>query len=574
MRPTRSILRRLTAAFCISLALAGVAGAQPGGGKRIALLVGVGQFREPALHGLEGPEHDVTAMRDVLVRRLGVAAADVHTLTDSGATKPAVLAELRKLKERSRSGDEIIVYFSSHGTSGYDPNMRGAVPLPYSSGALVTHEFAPNDPTGGLIVGRTDLLPIFQDLEQSGRSLWVISDSCYSGQQVRSAALVPRETLPGRYLPPPRSTTDIQSLAPQGRQPPLPYPYQKVIFFSASAEGEAARDIPTRLLAKYPTFDGKPHGAYTDALLRVLDGQLFADYDGNGSVDYAEVQAAVAQFMSDRGYGHVPQKLPALHQDPNRLAQRALMKVSTGAAPAASAAAHASLRIAATGASPALTQSLRSLGGIELVEAGSPNADLRLEPSVEFPDKLALRTPSGDLIARIPRDNPDGDSLGVLMQQSWVKRIKSIGLQHRRGLLHAEIVPSHFGGNFLIGEKIAFAVSPDRQARLLALNIDALGKVSVLYPATSSELAALPSQRALLIPGAPETHGVVVTEPQGMDIQILVAFDGDPPELQRLRGLQNLSANDPRLRDIETLLTRAKGQYTLGVTELRTVGRR
>jgi hypothetical protein len=572
MLPTGSILRRLTAAFCVSLALTGAAWAQPTGGKRIALLVGVGQFREPGLHGLEGPAHDVAAMRDVLSRRLGVAAADIRTLTDSGATKPAVLAELRKLKERSRSGDEIIVYFSSHGTSGYDPNLRGAVPLPYSSGALVTHEFAPNDPTGGLIVGRTDLLPIFQDLEQSGRSLWVISDSCYSGQQVRSAALVPRETLPGRYLPPPRSTTDIRSHAPQGRQAPLPYPYRKVIFFSASAEGEAARDIPARLLAKYPTLDGKPHGAYTDALLRVLDGQLFADYDGNGSLDYAEVQAAVAQFMSDRGYGHVPQKLPALHEDANRLAQRALMKVSSTGTPAVTAT--APLRIAAAGASPALTQALRSLGGIELVEAGSPNADLRLEPSVEFPDKLALRTPSGDLIARIPRDNPDGESLGVLMQQSWVKRIKSIGLQHRRGLLQAEIVPSHFGGNFLIGEKIAFAVSPDRQVRLLVLNIDALGKVSVLYPSTSSELAAVPSQRALLIPGEPETQGVVVTEPQGMDIQILVAFDGDPPELQRLKGLQNLSANDPRLRDIETLLTQAKGQYTLGVTELRTVGRR
>jgi hypothetical protein len=540
-------------------------------GKRIALLVGIGAFKSPNPKlTLEGPANDVVSLRSTLVNRLGVAPADIVTLVDSAATKAAVMAELRRLKQRSAPGDQVIVYFSTHGTSAYDPVMRDAVALPYSSGALVAHDFGEGGDTAGLIVGRTDLLPVFKDLEDSGRNLWVIADSCYSGQVVRSASTVAKDGLPQRLLPAIRKTTDIQTHA-SGRQPPLPYPYSKVLFLSASAEGEAARDIPREFLPRYPTFDNKPHGAFTDALIRVLEGDVFADYDGNGTLDYAEVHAAVMQFMSDRGYGHVPQKLPALHEDAARLASQPLVRVNAG--PSARPRPTGPLRLAVNRLSAETTQALRSVPGVELVAADDRNADLRVEWSQKQADVLEVRTVAGDLITALPPGSSLQAVRGLMAQQVWVRKIRQLGEAGRRALLGSEIVPSHFGGNFLVDEKIAFSIKPDRDARLLLVNIDSLGKVSVLYPYNDAELAPLAANRAVMIPGAPEVDGIKVTEPFGMDVQFVVAFDGDHPELRRLKGLTNVGPDDARLREIEGLLSKATGKFTMSMSELRVVPR-
>jgi len=42
------------------------------------------------------------------------------------------------------------------------------------------------------------------------------------------------------------------------------YPYKNIYYLSASGEFEAAQDISPAFLSQYPTFDGKPHGAFTD----------------------------------------------------------------------------------------------------------------------------------------------------------------------------------------------------------------------------------------------------------------------------------------------------------------------
>lgn len=540
------------------------------GTKRVALLVGIGTFKSPDITPLAGPQHDVAAMRDTLIRRLGVAPGDVVTLTDGAATKAAIMAELRRLKQRTGTGDHVVVYFTTHGTSAYDPAMRDAVALPYSSGALAAYDFRDGGPTAGLIVGRTDLLPVFKDLEDSGRNLWVIADSCYSGQVVRSAAAVAKDGLPQRLLPAIRRTTDIQTHA-SGRQPPLPYPYSRVIFMSASGEGEAARDIPTRHLLRYPTFDNKPHGAFTDALIRVLEGDVFADYDSNGTLDYAEVHAAVMQFMSDRGYGHVPQKLPALHEDAGKLANQPLLRVSSG--PSARPQALGPLRLAVNRLSAETTQLLRSVPGVELVAAGDRNADLRVEIHESKPGVIEVSTVAGDLVTTLPPGSSSQAVRGLIAQQVWVRKVRQLGEAGRRGLLGSEIVPSHFGGNFLVEEKIAFSIKPDRDARLLLVNVDSLGKVSVLYPYNDAELAPLAANRAVMIPGAPEVDGIKVTEPFGMDVQLLVAFDGDHPELRRLKGLANVGPDDARLREIEGLLSKAAGKFTMSMSELRVVPR-
>ncbi|MES2938474.1 MAG: caspase family protein [Pseudomonadota bacterium] len=539
-------------------------------GKRIALLVGVGSYQNFGASGaLEGPGNDVVSMQSVLVRRLGVAEKDIRVLADAQATRANILTELRALSQRSAPGDLVIVYFSGHGTSrlDVDPAKAYTAVLPYSTGAFLAHDFSEKRPADGMIVGRTDLQPVIRALEAGGRDLWVISDSCFSGQAVRSlaAAVGNPDGLPGRFIPSAFSDKGSAIAANQGmRVAPDPYPYRRTLFMAASAEGEIARDIPARFLARYPTLDGKPHGAFTDALLRVLDGQLFADYDGNGRLDYAEIHAAVTQFAADRGYGQAPQRLPALTEDTQQLASRTLLSV--GGATATAPRRMPGPLVVNTGdaAAAAVEQALRGLSGLE-VNAAAAAPDLRLAPSRSNPDTLELRNGAGDLVTRFSKSAQAQEWLGTFLQFAWHKRIRGLGEQGRRALLKAEIHPSQFGGNFILDDRVQFVVSPQQATHLLLINCDAQGRVSVLYPGDANELAPLRAGAPVAIPEKPLT----VVEPLGMDVQLLFGFDTAWPELRQLAGLQNLAAGDARLRLLEQLLAKAAGKYTMASTELR-----
>jgi hypothetical protein len=541
-------------------------------GKTVALLVGVGQYQAFKQSGsLEGPPNDVASMRGALVSRMGVADGNIRSLVDQQATRANILAELAQLKSRTVSGDHIIVYLSGHGTSRLDvgADKPFTASLPYSTGAFLTYEFSFDRPSEGMIVGRTDLQPIIRDLEAGGRSLWVISDSCFSGQQVRSLALASNDRLPGRFIPSRYAQEGSRIVDNNGaRVPPEPYPYRNTVFFAASAEGEVAADIGSRSLAKYPTIDGKPHGAFTDALLRVLDGKLFADYDGNGRIDYAEMHAAIAQFSSERGYGQAPQRLPSVSEDSNQLAARQLVPAPQSASfvrPSPTA----PLRISAAALPGDLLQTVRNVKGIEVLPGDYAAPDLKLVPSNKNPDDTVLRTPAGDLIATFLKGTPARDVAGTLTQFAWAKRMRSLGELGRRGLLNAEISPSQFGGNFLLGDLIRFVVRSDRASYLLLVNIDSKGMVSVLYPATAAELAPLSTSKPSAIPQT----GISVVEPLGMDVQLMFAFDQAVPELARLQGLFNVDASDARLREIEQLLTKAAGKFTMASSELRVLAK-
>ena len=100
------------------------------------------------------------------------------------------------------------------------------------------------DPTTGsrkanLVIGRRDLVGPLSKLDKAGRFVVVLSDSCFSGQVVRSfGAATPSHT---RYLP--LKTRDLgvaaagpkpATAAPGVRPPPPPYPYVHVVLLSCS----------------------------------------------------------------------------------------------------------------------------------------------------------------------------------------------------------------------------------------------------------------------------------------------------------------------------------------------------
>src|SRR5262245_54612867 len=84
---------------CASTAIAAPATPSP---KQLALLVGIARYEG---RPLEGPANDVTALRDVLVRRWGYRPSDIRVLLDGDATRSRILGELAALQARSSPGD-------------------------------------------------------------------------------------------------------------------------------------------------------------------------------------------------------------------------------------------------------------------------------------------------------------------------------------------------------------------------------------------------------------------------------------------------------------------------------------
>ena len=534
--------------------------------KRVALLVGVGEYIY-SIPTLQGPPHDVTALREVLMRRWGFRAQDIKTLVNGQATRVNIKAELSALAQRSSANDEVLVYFSGHGTS----NIDGSIPLPYGTGAFVPvdFQFVAGADASGLIVGRTDLSPVFSSLESGGRRLWVISDSCYSGQQVRSVQLAQSDKLPERRIPllidPTRVAKQSADLEHANKAPsPDPYPYRATAFLSASSEGEVARDIPQGLLIRHPTIDGKPHGAMTDALLRVLEGQVPGDFDGDGFLSLNEVHRATSDFMAQRAYGHTPNRLPSVTDDGNDLGNRPVLNVRNVAL-RPSGQTLQPLRVRMDSAPAALTAAISSVRDVRLVKPGEP-ADIVVQVKGKF---LGVLTASGDLLVDMQASAIE-QARAQVSQLAWAQHLRELAEQNRRAALQVDIDPAAQGGNFRPGDEIRFVVRPDKKATVVLINIQSDGKVSVLYPQRRAENQPLPAGQAHNIP-AKDQDAIKVQEPFGMDMQFVFAFDEPLPELDQLNGLVNQDTSNPYLMAFERRLSSMTGKFTFASTNLRTL---
>ena len=89
-----------------------------------------------------------------------------------------------------------------------------------------------------------------------------------------------------------------------------PFPYRNVVSLSAAHEYEAAQDIPASMLSEYPTIDGKPHGAFTDSLVRVLSSHNIKNSGNNAVITLGALFESVKKLMKDKKYSSTPKMLP------------------------------------------------------------------------------------------------------------------------------------------------------------------------------------------------------------------------------------------------------------------------
>ena len=399
-----------------------------------ALLIGLGEYRD-GRYFLEGPPNDVESIQRLLISNWSFDPSQVRTLINQEATKGNIMTALGDLERSTRPGDLILFYFSGHGTSAFDPQNAG-LGLDKYTGALVPHDFRAaagetiKTVRSRLLIGKQDLRPILERLDRDRQVVGLI-DACYSEYGMRRIRKgryreirLPWSRFKGgpfRTRSGPAVKNDLLGddlFADQGggfgaetlKEPP--YPYQRLIYLTASSKREKARDITGYdIRTGTRTFDGRPHGAFTEALVRALSGG--ADLNQDGKISYQELHGFVREEVGRR-FSHTPQIL--YNRKDLALLERPFAEtIPQGLTrPAPDRETRVKLRL--VGLSGKLRQRISSLAGVTLVEQGQNLLIAREEGG------YALFAENGHLIIRLPLGDP-GPLVDRLRQEVALKRL-------------------------------------------------------------------------------------------------------------------------------------------------------
>ena len=470
-------------------------------GTQRALLVGVGQYADASLR-LFGPPHDVAAMREQLINNLGFPAGQVQTLVDEQASRANILRALAGLRDASQGGDFMLLYLSGHGTSAFDAQAADLA-LPASTGAFVPHDYAArgnaDQKLASLILGYRDLRPILMRMDAKGVSGIVMVDSCYARNTSRS--LYASTPLAWRHI-----TSGLEHLEPFGALPKEAgdaYPYRNLATLTASSAKEKALDLQYGSR----TLDGKPHGAFTDALLRSLRDAAAADANGDGMLAVWELFADVKARMSEATLPHSPQLLPSPGEDFTGLLDRPAFRAFGAAVPRPEPQGNL-LRIQVDGHFPLVEAAIA-----EAPDLGKATGeqDLRI---ARADGVIRILTAFGDALASFRLES---DAASALRQQPWIRSLaRSLGRRSGGGM-----ALQLRGETFEEGEELTIAATASRRLHLLVLDIAPNGEFRVLHPGRGDGFDATPANQTVLF-------RVRVNAPFGIDHVVAAGFQDKP----------------------------------------------
>lgn len=476
--PLLRVHRKLNTALSL-LALSFVVYLPSAYAERYALMIGIGSYK--AVPPLEGPVNDVTAFSDYLQRYWQFPKNNVQLLLNESATRDGILAALNQLLKKGKSGDEFLVYFSGHGTSAWDNKLT--TNLPTTTGAFIPYDITTVDNLDQLqqtlIVGYRDLRPIFTKLDHQGKHVFVVMDACFSGNTIRGSSSLPNRSVPLDSLVNRNVSRADKAPAPVKEIFDPRYPYNNIYYLSASGENEPAQDIPQQFLESYPTIDGKPHGAFTDSLLRFMGHDYQADLDRDGVVTYRELKSAVREFMWRRGYSHAPQSLPKLEEDVHQLASLPLFGSES----------------ASVGyQSPGENQPSAANKPIEL----RANKDKEANKDVyDIPPKVTLSeykgvpiivTDTGDLVGEVKQ----GDPQKVINNYVTIHELVN-GPFVRDFSLEMDLLGIGKSSTLTLGETIGFSIRSEKAVYIMLVSINSHGEITILYPYSLDELKPFPA---------------------------------------------------------------------------------
>ncbi|HMK87088.1 MAG TPA: hypothetical protein VK437_14100, partial [Steroidobacteraceae bacterium] len=206
----------------------------------------------------------------------------------------------------------------------------------------------------------------------------------------------------------PNDFAALPASAPDGAQASAPArsddsPYHHVYYLSAAGAAEPALEI-----GGDRTYDGEVHGAFTDAMLRVLTRRSPHSESHPGSMSYDELADAVEDFMRPRAYGHTPVRMPGRYAADRAVAEHPAFEWVSGA-PLAVAGnrpqAPAGVRVRLDASARFLEPSLEQIPGVSLAAAGENDA--------EYLIRAANRGEAGQVIVTTPGNEPIYGSGGL-----------------------------------------------------------------------------------------------------------------------------------------------------------------
>ena len=226
-------------------------------GNQYALVVGISKYHniQPLLYA----DDDANAFKDFLIDTKLVPEANIHTLIDSTATRSRFYAEIKKIMDRLKENDRVIIYFAGHGD--VDNDIDAGFLLGYNCEAT---PYAASDAID------ISMLERYVDaITKKNVKVILISDACRSGKLTGGAhgAELTLTALSSRF----KNTIKILSCGP----------------------GE---------LSEETNFRDGGHGVFTYYLLQALYGMC--DDDNNNIISKKEIDKylrdKVAKATSDR----------------------------------------------------------------------------------------------------------------------------------------------------------------------------------------------------------------------------------------------------------------------------------
>jgi hypothetical protein len=135
---------------------------------RHALIIGIGEYLDPAVPTLSGVKHDMVSARR-MAAAMAIPDANIRTLRDRDATADRIRAEIEGLYSRMADGDRLFVYYSGHGTRWFDEKTKQDA---CTEGLMAAD---------GLVLTNAELGQRLTPLAKRADKMLVFYDACFSG---------------------------------------------------------------------------------------------------------------------------------------------------------------------------------------------------------------------------------------------------------------------------------------------------------------------------------------------------------------------------------------------------------
>lgn len=536
-------MKRYTILTCLICALAFGGLLSPARAANHALLIGVGDYPYiEEMYRLQGPFFDVIALKALLKNSWGFEEESIRTLSEKVATRDNILKAFHDLGDATQPGDNIFIFFSGHGTSSYDPRSKSLGLDPYT-GALVPYDFqegSAEEMMQRLIIGKRDLRPLLEEMEK-GRNIFVVFDTCYAGYTVRSVPGV-KQVRPLKTRNLPVTWEDLVGDSPgeygahTAKEPT--FPYQNVVYLSASSARETAVDITKEdIEAGTETIDGQPHGSLTDALLKGLGGS--ADTNNDRFITPKELHAYVRSDVKER-FMHTPRlyfpKTRSLLLD-RPIFDREIVRHAS--VPTGLLAPERTLRVKLEGLPKSLSDRITLIEGIDIVER---NEDITL--SVDQ-DRFWFHLRNGYFLHTIPIRDP-GSVVERIRRQIKIKAL--VGLTYPEQDFNIFLDLIHPDGLLEEGDTLGFKIFSEKRGFLLIMNIDPTGAINVIYPVKPTELSRIESGKEIYF-----SKLGIVNPPFGTEYIKVFVFERKPKGLQGIMA-ESFSPLDASFDELMSLV--------------------